>query len=704
MVITKSTEIGGKTLTIETGKMAKQANGAVTVQYGDTMVLVTAVAAEEKSDNLDFFPLSVEYREKMFSAGRIPGGFIKREGRPSDKEILSARLIDRPIRPLFPENFRYETQIIANTLSVDRDNSPDVLAGLGSSAALAISNIPFNGPIATVRIARVDNNFIINPTFSEMEKSELELVVAGSDESIIMVEGEAKEISEQVLLDAIDYAHEAIKKLNALQREMMSEIKVEKRIVEVEELPENLEQKVIEKARNAICKSIEITDKAERRQALKSLQTDTIAELAEEYPESEKQIKNILHDIEKTEVRRMILDKKIRLDGRTPVEIRPITCETGLLPRTHGSALFTRGQTQALGVVTLGTKGDEQIIDALEGESSKRYLLHYNFPPFCTGEAKPIRGVSRREVGHGNLAERALKPVIPQSEKFPYTIRIVSEVLESNGSSSMASVCAGSLALMDAGVPVNETVAGIAMGLIKEDDKVVILSDILGDEDHLGDMDFKVAGTKNGITAVQMDIKIEGISKKIMAEALAQANKGRAHIMGIMNETISEARAEISRWAPRILEFSIPIDKIGAIIGPGGKTIRGIIEKTGVEIDISDAGVVTIASVEVDAAETARNIIKSMIEEPEIGKAYKGIVKRVKDFGAFVEFLPGKEGMVHISELELTRTNKVTDVVKEGDSIDVVILNIGNDGKIALSRKALLKKENPTQDQPAEIK
>lgn len=698
MVITKSIEIGGKTLTIETGKMAKQANGAVVVRYGDTMVLVTAVAAEDEGEDRGFFPLSVEYREKTFSTGKIPGGFIKREGRPSDKEILSARLIDRPIRPLFPDDFNNETQIMAIVMSMDKENNADVLAALGSSAALVISDIPFAGPIATVRVAKINGQFVINPTLSMIEDAEIELLVAGSEKSIMMVEGEAGEASEDDLLGAINTAHEAIKKLTALQNEIAAEINVEKRVVEEKTFPDGLEEKISKSAYEKVKSAVRIAGKLERHKALKEIRKTLIADLEEEYPESEKYIKKILHDIEKNEIRSMVLDDNVRLDGRGLKDIRPISCEVGLLPRAHGSALFTRGQTQALGVVTLGTKSDEQIIDAIEGESRKKYLLHYNFPPFCTGEAKPIRGVSRREIGHGNLAERALKPILPANGEFPYTIRIVSEVLESNGSSSMATVCAGSLSLMDAGVPVRETVAGIAMGLIKEDEKIAILSDILGDEDHLGDMDFKVAGTSKGITAVQMDIKIDGISQEIMAEALQQAKEGRSHILGIMEELIDAPRPEISEWAPRIIEWNIPVNKIGTVIGPGGKMIRSIVEQTGVDINIDDDGKVTVASPDVKAAESACDIIKSLLEEPESGKAYKGIVKRVKDFGCFVEFMPGKEGMVHISELELNRTNKVTDVVKEGDEIDVVVKNVGHDGKISLSRKAFLLQQQKDQD------
>ncbi len=699
MYIKKSIELSGRTLTIETGKLAKQAHGSALVRYGDTMVLVTAVASEDPTEQRDFMPLTVEYREKMFSAGKIPGGFIKREGRPSEKEILSARLIDRPIRPLFPDNFFYETQIIASVLSMDRENDADVLAGLGASTALMLSDIPFNGPIATVRVAKINGEYIINPTISQIEEAELELVVAGSQSSIMMVEGEAKEVPESDLLEAISKAHEAIRLLVQLQQEMADELNIPKREIPPFELPEGLEEKVHALGDERVREAVRIREKAERRKALKAIKEDIVSQLEEEFPDSASFIGGILHDVEKDIMRQMIIKEKVRLDGRGWRDIRPISCEVDLLPRTHGSALFTRGQTQALGVVTLGTKSDEQIVEALEGESSKRYLLHYNFPPFCTGEAKPIRGVSRREIGHGNLAERALKPVIPPAEKFPYTIRVVSEILESNGSSSMATVCAGSMALMAAGVPTKSAVAGIAMGLIKEDDQIAILSDILGDEDHLGDMDFKVAGTEKGVTAVQMDIKIDGISEEIMASALEQAREGRRHIMQKMNEAIDKPRPEISKWAPKIIEVQIPVDKIGLIIGPGGKTIRGIIDKAADELDINidETGKVTIASPDTEVAMKAKKLIESMVEEPVVGKAYRGIVKSVKDFGAFVEFLPGREGMVHISELDTERTHKVSDVVKEGDEIDVVVLRVEPNGKVALSRKAFLRRKMKQQ-------
>ncbi len=692
MIIRKSVKIGNLDLIIETGKVAKQADGAVTVQYGDTIVLVTAVASHRVREDIDFFPLSVEYREKSYAAGKIPGGFFKREGRPSDKEILSARLIDRPIRPLFPDNFKCETQVIASIISVDKENDADVLAGIGASVALSISDIPFEGPIATVRVAQVNDIFIINPTFAELETAELEFLVSGSEDSIIMVEGEAKEASEETLLKAIEFSHTEIKKIIDLQKELINEAGLEKREVVESEYPEGLSDKIDSLSRTKISESIRIKEKKERHLAITDVSDEVIEKLNEDYPESEKIINSIIHDIEKEETRKMMLDESVRLDGRKSDEIRPITCEIGYLPRTHGSALFTRGQTQALGTTTLGTKMDSQLIDGLESTSYKTYMLHYNFPPFSTGEAKPIRGTSRREVGHGDLAERALKPVLPDQEKFPYTIRVVSDVLESNGSSSMATVCAGSLSLMDAGVPIRSNVAGIAMGLIKEDNKTMILSDILGDEDHLGDMDFKVAGTVEGITAIQMDIKIKGISFEIMKDALEKAKQGRKHILKIMNDTISEPRKELSQYAPRILTHTIPADKIGAVIGPGGKTIKSIIEKTGSTIDISDDGVVSIASTDTNSAQEALKIIKSITVDPEVGEHVKGIVKRITNFGAFVEFAPGKEGMIHISEMDIQRTNQISDITKVGESIEALIKTIDREGKIGLSRKALLIK------------
>lgn len=693
MIINKSIEIDGKVISIETGKMAKQADGAVVARIGDTMVLVTAVAAQEAREGMGFFPLSVEYREKYYATGRIPGGFFKREARPTEKEILISRLIDRPIRPLFPKDFMNETQIIANVLSMDKQNDAGPLAGFASSVALGLSDIPFKGIIATVSVCRIDGKFIIYPTLEEIEKADLEFIVSGSEDSIMMVEGEASEISEDELQEAIDYAHDAIKKLVQFQKEIFAEKPVEKREVETVEYADGLEEKVSSLGYDGIAAGIKIQEKKERRTALKEVANSIIEQLEEEFPEQAGDIKDILQDIEKKLVREMMVNDRIRLDGRGMEDIRPIECEVGLLPRAHGSALFTRGQTQSLGTVTLGGKTDEQIIDSIEGESKKNYMLHYNFPPFCTGEAKPIRGTSRREVGHGNLAERAIKPVMPKDGSFPYTVRIVSEVLESNGSSSMATVCSGSLALMNAGVPISGTVAGIAMGLVKEGNKVAVLSDILGDEDHLGDMDFKVTGTRKGITAVQMDIKIDGISREIMSDALKQAKAGREHIMGIMEKTISTPNNDLSDFAPKIYTFGINPEKIGMVIGPGGKMIRSIVEETGVQIDIDEDGTVIIAAPEGADGDKAKSIIESMTEDAVIGKAYNGVVKRIRDFGAFVEILPGKDGMVHISELDIKRTAKVTDVLKEGDKVDVIVKSIGADGKIALSRKMFLLKE-----------
>ena len=700
MITKKEIDIGGKTLTIETGLMAKQAHGAVTVRMGDTIVLVTAVSNYESRADLGFFPLTVEYREKTYAAGKIPGGFFKREGRPSEKEILSARLIDRPIRPLFADNFKSETQIIVSIISADEDNDPDVLGTIGASAALSISDIPFLGPIASVRVARVGSEFIVNPTYSQLEESDMELVIAGTSDSILMVEGEAKEISESEMLEALRFGYETVKQLIELQNELVKEVGKAKREVPEPVLPEGLVEKVEKSIRPGIVEANAIKVKEDRQAKINELKEALINELDEEYPDEQKTIKDIIHDIEKEEVRGMILNNNIRIDGRALDEIRPISSQVGLLPRTHGSALFTRGQTQSLAVTTLGTKVDEQIIDALEGESRKSYMLHYNFPPFCTGEARPIRGTSRREIGHGNLAERALKPIIPSDEDFPYTLRIVSDVLESNGSSSMATVCGGCLSMMDAGVPVKTHVAGIAMGLIKEGDEIRVLSDILGSEDHLGDMDFKIAGSREGITAFQMDIKIKGLSFDVMEKALDQARDGREHILSKMEETISEPRQNLSQYAPRIISLEIPVDKIGAVIGPGGKMIRSIVEETGVKIDIDDNGIVIIASTDEEMSAKAVKIVESIIKEPELNETYDGKVIKIMDFGAFVEILPGKEGMVHISELEYKRVNKVTDVLKQGDMVKVKVIRVENNGKIALSRKALLPKPEGYKEEP----
>lgn len=693
MIIKKEVEIGGKIFSIETGRYARQANGAVMVRYGDTMVLVTAVASAEVKDDQDFFPLQVEYREKTSAAGKIPGGFIKREGRPTEKEILSSRLIDRPIRPLFPESFMNETQVIAFVVSYDGENDADVLGAVGASAALAISDIPFDGPIAEVRVGRINGQLIVNPTHAEIEQSDLELVVAGTSDSIIMVEGESKEVSEDDLLNALKYAQSEIKKLVNLQIELRKEIGKSKWEIKVKEIDPELKKEVLqlagEKFRNIVHS---VLTKEERSAKNKQLQEEVISTLAERFPDQEEVIDSILHDLEKELMRERILSEGIRLDGRNTVQIRPITIELGVLPRTHGSSLFTRGETQSLTTVTLGTKNDEQIIDGLREEYTKRFMLHYNFPPFSVGEVGRMSGVGRREIGHGNLAERALKMVFPGEEVFPYTVRVISDILESNGSSSMATVCAGSLAMMDAGIGISKSVAGIAMGLVKEKARYAILSDILGNEDHLGDMDFKVAGTADGITAFQMDIKIQGISFEIMERALQQAKDGRHHILGIMNQAISQPREHLSEFAPRLISMKIDQDQIGLVIGPGGKTIQGMQRLFGVEINIEEDGTVNIASPNKENAVKCKEYIKKMTATPEIGETYDGVVTKLMDFGAFVEILPGKEGLLHISQIDSKRVEKVSDYFKVGDKVTVKLLKIEN-GKFSLSRRELLKEE-----------
>lgn len=693
MIIKKEVEIGGKIFSIETGRYARQANGAVMVRYGDTMVLVTAVASAEVKDDQDFFPLQVEYREKTSAAGKIPGGFIKREGRPTEKEILSSRLIDRPIRPLFPESFMNETQVIAFVVSYDGENDADVLGAVGASAALAISDIPFDGPIAEVRVGRINGQLIVNPTHAEIEQSDLELVVAGTSDSIIMVEGESKEVSEDDLLNALKFAQSEIKKLVNLQIELRKEIGKSKWEIKVKEIDPELKKEVLqlagEKFRNIVHS---VLTKEERSAKNKQLQEEVISTLAERFPDQEEVIDSILHDLEKELMRERILSEGIRLDGRNTVQIRPITIELGVLPRTHGSSLFTRGETQSLTTVTLGTKNDEQIIDGLREEYTKRFMLHYNFPPFSVGEVGRMSGVGRREIGHGNLAERALKMVFPGEEVFPYTVRVISDILESNGSSSMATVCAGSLAMMDAGIGISKSVAGIAMGLVKEKARYAILSDILGNEDHLGDMDFKVAGTADGITAFQMDIKIQGISFEIMERALQQAKDGRHHILGIMNQAISQPREHLSEFAPRLISMKIDQDQIGLVIGPGGKTIQGMQRLFGVEINIEEDGTVNIASPNKENAVKCKEYIKKMTATPEIGETYDGVVTKLMDFGAFVEILPGKEGLLHISQIDSKRVEKVSDYFKVGDKVTVKLLKIEN-GKFSLSRRELLKEE-----------
>ncbi len=699
MVFERSKEIGGRRLLLQTGKLARQANGAVWVQYGDTVVLAAATMSESDLPPQGFFPLTVDYRQKAYAAGRIPGGFFKREGRPTETEVLSARLVDRPIRPLFPKGLKREVQIIIWVLSSDRANDPDILGIIGASAALTISDIPFEGPIGAARVGRIAGQLVLNPTYQELETSDMDIVVAGTEDSIVMVEGEASEIPEDELLKALEFAHEGIRETIALQKELAGDCGRPKLEVQPDEPDEALVKAVHERVKEPLAQALRITEKADRKVAVNEVVQKVVEELGEEFPDSELQIAEIVTDLQKQMLRRMIVEEGRRVDGRKLDEIRPVTAEVGVLPRAHGSALFTRGQTQALAATTLGTKMDEQKMEELEGDFFKSYMLHYNFPPFSVGEVRPIRGPSRREIGHGNLAERALKPMIPSEEVFPYTIRVVSDILESNGSSSMATVCAGSLSLMDAGVPIKEAVAGIAMGLIKEDDQFHILTDILGDEDHFGDMDFKVAGSRQGVTAVQMDIKISGIPMEVMARALEQAREARMKILDIMNATLPTPRPELSPYAPRIISMHIDVDQIGLVIGPGGKTIRSIIEKTGATVDIDDDGTVHIASTDPEACERAKEMIERLTELPEIGKTYIGRVKKITNFGAFVEILPGKEGLLHISELEHHRVRRVEDVLSVGDEVEVKLVGIDTNGKLDLSRKALLPKEEGAEEE-----
>lgn len=683
-------EFGGRTITIETGKMAKQASGAVVVSSGDTMVLVTAVATKTAKEGQDFFPLTVNYQEKAYAGGKIPGGFFKREARPSDNETLTCRLIDRPIRPLFPENFLNDTQIMATVVSADKDNDPGILSMVGASAALMVSDIPFQGPIAGVKVGRVDGRFIANPTADEMEKSDIEIVVAASKDAVIMVEGSAAEVSEEDMLEAIFFGHAAIQPLLAAQEELCSKAGVAKREVPPPAVNEELKAKVQDIAYARMKEAVRIKSKVERHNSIDAISAETLAALATEFEGCDKQIKAFLGDFEYELVREHILKDGERIDGRDTKTIRQITTEVGLLPRAHGSALFTRGETQSLVAATLGTSIDEQRIDSLFGESKKRFLLHYNFPPFSVGETSFRLGPGRREIGHGMLAERALARVLPKHDDFPYTIRIVSDILESNGSSSMASVCGGSMSMMDAGIPIKAPVAGIAMGLIKEGDDFAILSDILGDEDHLGDMDFKVAGTAEGVTALQMDIKIGGVTREIMGIALKQALEGRLHILGRMADTIKAPKSDLSTYAPRITTIYVKTDKIRDVIGSGGKNIRGITEATGVTIDIDDTGKINIASTDKAACDLAIKMIRDLTAEAEEGKLYMGLVKKVMEFGAFVEIFPGTDGLVHISELDTERVKNVTDILKEGDKVLVKCIGIDKQGKIKLSRKEAL--------------
>ncbi|MBI4366113.1 MAG: polyribonucleotide nucleotidyltransferase [Deltaproteobacteria bacterium] len=688
------TEFGGRTLTIETGRMARQAGGSVTVRYGDTIVLVTATGAKEPRTGIDFFPLTVEYIEKTFAAGKIPGGFFKREGRPTEQEILTSRFIDRPIRPLFADGYRNDTQVIALVLSADNENDADILAMIGASAALTVSPVPFLGPIAGVSVGRVNGQLICNPTPAQMAESDVDLIVAAGRDAVVMVEGGARELSEADLIAAIGFAHKAVQPVLQMQLDLRAKCGApDKWPVPPADDTSALERAIADFTASRLKTAIRLPVKQERYAALDQLKKDLVAQLV---PEGDAtglaaKVAKLYEKLKGATMRRMVLAEKRRIDGRSSTEIRPITCEVGLLPRAHGSALFTRGETQALVTATLGTSDDQQLIDNITGEYYKRFMLHYNFPPFSVGEVKPLRSPGRREIGHGALAERAVKSMLPEETAFPYTVRVVSEILESNGSSSMASVCGASLAMMDAGIPITAPVAGVAMGLIMEDGEYVVLSDILGDEDHLGDMDFKVTGTERGITALQMDIKIAGLSEAVLTQALHQAREGRLHVLAKMREAIARPRAELSPYAPKITTITIDKEKIGALIGPGGKTIRGIQEATGAKIDVEEDGTVHVAAVDQEAGDRAVKMVKAVTATPEIGKYYRGVVQKIMEFGAFVEILPGTDGLVHISQLESGRVKQVSDVLKEGDEIIVKVLEVDpKTGKIRLSRKEAL--------------
>ncbi len=689
-MISNTLMFDGKTITIETGRLAKQASGSALVSIGDTKVLVTTCLNKKIKEGTDFLPLTVNYVEKYYSAGKIPGGFFKREARPTEKEVLTSRFLDRPIRPLFPDNYFFDTQIIATVVSMDNENDPDMAAMLGVSFSLMLSEAPFSGPTAGVRIARVNGNFIANPTYKELETSDTFLIVAGSEDAITMVEGSFNELDEEELVSAIEFGHNKIVELIEFQNKILSGISIIKAEPEEIKIPEGLYERVKELSYDDLSDALKISAKLERNERVENLNSKIIELLKESYPGYEAAISQILESIQKDILRKNILNEGIRIDGRGMREIRPISCSVGELPMAHGSAVFTRGETQALVAATLGTKFDEQIIDAPEKESTKRFMLHYNFPPFSVGEVAPLRSPGRREIGHGSLGEKALRYIIPSAEEFPYTIRLVSEILESNGSSSQATICGGTLALMDAGVPIKAPVAGIAMGLIKEGDKVAILSDILGDEDHLGDMDFKVAGTSKGVTALQMDIKISGVTKEILRNALSQAKEGRMHILGIMLQSISEPRKDMAKNAPRIVTMMVKPEKVREVIGSGGKVIKGIIEKTGAKVDIEDSGKVTISSTNGESLKLAVAMINDITQEAEIGKIYFGKVRKIMEFGAFVEIFPGTDGLVHISQIDNKRVEKVSDVLKEGDEVKVKVLDVDRAGKIKLSIKETL--------------
>ena len=689
--------LAGRELTLETGRLAKQANGSVLVTYGDTTVLVAATMSKAPREGIDFFPLLVDYEERFYSVGKIPGGFLRREARPSEKAILADRLIDRPLRPLFPKGFRNDVQVIATVMSVDQNNPTEIAAMVGASAALSISDIPFNGPIAGVVVGLVENEYIINPTVEQAKQSILHLVVAGTKDAIMMVEAGAIEVSEDQIIEAIMAGHAAIKEIIVLIEQMQAEVGLAKLEVPLKVTPPDILAAVTEYSKEALVTAVKTKDKLEREANIAAVSTDAKEHFKGVFLDQDKLVSSVLHDIVKDIVRDLILDEQLRPDGRAPREIRPVTCEVGVLPRTHGSGLFTRGQTQVLSVVTLGPMGDQQIIDDLGLDDSKRYIHHYNFPSFSVGETRPQRGPSRRDIGHGALAERALLHMIPSEEQFPYTIRVVSEVLESNGSSSQGSICGSTLALMQAGVPIKAPVSGVAMGLIMEGERYTILSDIQGMEDHLGDMDFKVAGTKNGITALQMDIKIGGLSKEILSEALAQAHEGRMHIMDKMLEVISEPNKDLSPYAPRMFTLTISVDKIKDVIGPGGKMINKIIAETGVKIDIEDDGRVFIAAVVAEQGERAKKIIEDLTRELSVGEIFTGKVTRVEKYGAFVELMPGKDALVHISQLSDQRVARTEDVVNVGDMIEIKITEVDRMGRIGGSRKELLMDQNQAQ-------
>ncbi len=691
-------EFNGKPLIIETGKVARQADGAVVVSYGDTKVLCTVVSARKMREGQDFFPLTVNYSEKFYSSGKIPGSFFRRERGSTERETLICRLIDRPMRPLFPKGYMFETQIMPTVISADLVNDPDTLAMVAASASVAVSDIPFEGPIAAVRVGRIDGQFVANPTNEQKELSDIEIVISGSRDAVMMVEGESNFLSEAEILDAIFFGHEALQPLITLQEELAKLVGKEKRVFELPQADEALVAKVTELAEPKVIEAVKIQSKQERYAALADIRSEVKEQLAETFEGRQEEIASALGSVEKKVVRRMVAKDRIRIDGRDMNTIRPISCEVGVLPRAHGSALFTRGETQALVASTLGTGVDEQRMDNVQGMEFKKFMLHYNFPPFCVGETSMRLFPGRREIGHGFLAERSAAQILPKHEDFPYTIRIVSDVLESNGSSSMASVCGASLSLMDAGVPVKEAIAGIAMGLIKEGDDIAVLSDILGDEDHLGDMDFKVTGSAEGITALQMDIKITGVTKEIMQQALEQAREGRIHILGEMAKALAAPRAELSEHAPQITSIKVKPDQVRTVIGSGGKNVRGIIDATGCAIDIEDDGTIKIASSDGAAAKQAIKMIRDLTQEAEVDKLYMGTVKKIMEFGAFVEIFPGTDGLVHVSELANERVRNVTDVLSEGDQVLVKCIGVDRQGKIKLSRKAALGQELPEEN------